>query len=183
MRNLRISRRSLMQAIGAVAWSSSVTPGSASSGPRTDGSGNPKICMSIGAGDLDEGSMRLWKQIGVDDVLMGGPRIPWQEADIRSRMDRLKSGGLTLGNMVIAGFPNTRYGRPGRDEEIEKVCQSIRAAGRAGRHVVEYNFYARRAMEGYYEETGRAGAGHTAFDYDRMRDLPPLPEEGAHSLE
>jgi len=172
-----------MQAIGAMGWSSSVTPGSESPGPRTDGSGTPKICMSIGAGDLDEGSMRLWKQIGVDDVLMGGPRIPWQEADIRSRMDRLKSGGLTLGNMMIAGFPNTLYGRPGRDEEIEKVCQSIRAAGRAGLPVVEYNFYAHRAMEGYYEETGRAGAGHTAFDYDRMRDLPPLPEEGAHSLE
>ena len=30
---------------------------------------------------------------------------------------------------------------------------------------------------------GRAGAGLTAFDYDRVKDLPPLPAEGAHSLD
>jgi mannonate dehydratase len=98
-------------------------------------------------------------------------------------MENLKSGGLALGNMMISGFPNTLYGKPGRDEEIEKVQQSIRAAARAGLPVVEYNFYAHRIVEGYYEETGRAGAGLTAFDYDRVKDLPPLPQEGAHSLE
>ena len=37
-------------------------------------------------------------------------------------------------------------------------------------------------VEGYYEEMGRAGAGLTAFDYDRVKDLPPLAAEGAHSL-
>src|SRR5205807_8553044 len=30
---------------------------------------------------------------------------------------------------------------------------------------------------------GRGGAGLTAFDYDRVKDLPPLAEEGAHKLE
>jgi mannonate dehydratase len=49
--------------------------------------------------------------------------------------------------------------------------------------VVEYNFYAHRIVEGYYEEAGRAGAGNTAFDYERVKDLPPLPNEGAHTLE
>jgi hypothetical protein len=38
-------------------------------------------------------------------------------------------------------------------------------------------------MEGYYEETGRGGAGLTGADYERMKDLPPVPEEGAHTLE
>ncbi len=38
-------------------------------------------------------------------------------------------------------------------------------------------------MEGYFEETGRAGAGWTGFDYQRMKDLPPLPDEGAHTLD
>jgi mannonate dehydratase len=88
-----------------------------------------------------------------------------------------------LGNLMIGAFPNTLYGRAGRDEEIEKVRQSIRAAGRAGLPVVEYNFYAHRLVEGYYAETGRAGAGLTAFDYDRVKDLPPLPAEEAHNLE
>ncbi|PYV08310.1 MAG: hypothetical protein DMG23_13865 [Acidobacteria bacterium] len=127
--------------------------------------------------------MRRVKQLGVDHVLMGGPPIPWKESLIQSIMDRLKFGGLTLGNMMISGFPNAIFGRPGRDEEIEKVRQSIRVAGRAGLPMVEYNFYAHRLVEGYYEETGRAGAGLTAFDYDRVKDLPPLPAERAHGLE
>jgi mannonate dehydratase len=84
---------------------------------------------------------------------------------------------------MISGFNNAIYGRPGRDEEIEKVKQSIEAAGKAGLAVVEYNWYAHRAMEGYYEEPGRAGSGRTAFDYEKMKDLPPLPNEGAHTLE
>ena len=119
--------------------------------------------------------MRRIKQIGVNDVMMGGPPIPWQESALRATMEQLKAGGLTLGNMMIGGFPNAIYGRPGRDEEIDKVRQSIRAAGRAGLPVIEYNFYAHRLVEGYYEEIGRAGTGLTAFDYDRVKDLPPLP--------
>src|SRR5262249_28684800 len=88
---------------------------------------------------------------------------------------------------------NAIYNRPGKDEEIEKVIQSIRAAGKVGLPVVEYNWYAHRAMEGYFEETGRAGAGWTGFDYERQveengtkvafKDLPPRPEEGAHTLD
>ncbi len=122
-------------------------------------------------------------QLGVSDVIMGGPPIPWQEAQLRGTMDSLKAGGLRLGNMMISGFPKTIYGQPGRDEEIDKVLQSIRAAGRAGLPVIEYNFYAHRIVEGYFEEKGRGGAGMTAFDNDRVKDLPPLPEEGAHSLD
>jgi len=127
--------------------------------------------------------MRRMKQLGVDHAVMNGPPIPWQESQIRSVMETLKSGGLTLGNMMISGFPNTLYGRAGRDEEIDKVRQSIRAAGRTGLPVIEYNFYAHRLTEGYYAETGRAGAGLTAFDYARVKGLPPLAEEGAHTLD
>jgi mannonate dehydratase len=155
---------------------------------RSEAADTPKICLEMGAGLLaaggfNEAGMRRMKQLGVNHVLTGGPRIPWQESEIRSTMDKLKAGGLSLGNMMIAGFRNTLYGQPGRDEEIEKVIQSIQAAGRAGLPVVEYNFYAHRAMEGYYEEIGRAGSGYTAFDYDKMKDLPPIPEEGTHNLD
>jgi mannonate dehydratase len=148
----------------------------------------PKICLEMGngslaAGKLTEAGMRRVKQLGVNHVLMGGPRIPWQVEDLRALMDKLKAGGLTLGNLMIGGFPKTLYGKPGRDEEIDKVKQSIVAAGKVGLPVIEYNFYAHRIVEGYYETTGRGGAGYTSFDYDRVKDLPPLPEEGAHDLE
>jgi len=176
----RFSRRNAMRAVGATALMPAAMRAAAAPWPVVEGSGTPKLC--VGA-PRDEAGMRRVKQIGVDYVLGGGGPIPWQEADLRARMERLKAGGLILYNLMISGFRNAIYGRPGRDEEIEKVQQSIRAAGRAGLAVIEYNFYAHRAMEGYYEEIGRGGAGLTAFDYDRMKDLPPLPEEGAHSLE
>jgi mannonate dehydratase len=156
--------------------------------PRPEGKDTPKLCLEVGvgglaAGTIDDAGCRRVKQLGVDHVLSGGPPIPWEEGRIKDMMDRLKAGGLTLGNLMISGFPNTIYGRPGRDQEIEKVNQSIRVAGKLGLPVVEYNFYAHRIVEGYYAEPGRAGAGLTAFDYDKVKNLPPLPEEGAHNLE
>lgn len=187
------SRRQAIKSIGAavvIAPAGRMLRGGvpAPSAMKDEGPNTPKLCLEMGGGNLAAGAlsaagMRRVTQLGVDHVLMGGPRIPWQEDQIRSLMDRLKSGGLALGNMMIGGFPNTLYGRPGRDEEIEKVRQSIRAAGRAGLPVIEYNFYAHRLVEGYYEVTGRGGAGLTAFDYDRVKVLPPLPGEGVHSLD
>jgi len=178
------SRRTLIQSAGFAA----LAQGAATPAPKPEGKDTPKICLEAGAGGLsagtiDEAGCRKIKQLGVDYVLTGGPRIPWTEDQLKTMMDKLKAGGLTLGNLMIAGFPNTIYGRPGRDEEIEKVNQSIRVAGKVGLPVVEYNFYAHRITEGYYAETGRAGAGLTAFDNDKVKDLPPLPAEGAHTLD
>ena len=180
---MKISRRESLAALSAMTF-----PALSGGATVSHEEGVPRICLEMGDGGLSAGSlnaegMRRIKQLGVNDVLMGGPRIPWQEEQIRSVMEKLKESGLRLGNMMIGGFPKTLYGRPGRDEEIDKVRQSIRAAGRAGLPVIEYNFYAHRLVEGYYEETGRGGAGLTAFDYDRVKNLPPLPSEGVHSLD
>jgi mannonate dehydratase len=171
-----------MQAAGAMALAPAGRAAAAPSKrwPIVEGPGTPKLCLG---GARDEAGMRRIKQLGVDYVLGGGGRIPWQEADLKAQMDRYKAAGLTVCNIMIGGFPNAIYGRPGRDEEIENVCKSIRAAGKVGLPVVEYNWYAHRAMEGYYEAKGRAGLGHTGFDYDKMKDLPPLPNVGAWTLE
>lgn len=190
-----LSRRKLLQVMGATTLSASLpiteVRGSViRDRDASEMSGVPKIALelsragsSFATGTVDEAGMRRVKQLGVNDVLMGGPPIPWLEPDLRTLTEKLKTAGLSLGNMMISGFPKTLYGKPGRDEEIEKIQQSIRAAGRVGLPVVEYNFYAHRLVEGYYAETGRGGAGLTAFDYDRVKHLPPLPEERAHNLE
>ena len=122
-----------------------------------EGPDTPKIGAPVNLRELTEPAMRRVKQLGVNWVLSGGPTIPWREEQLRRFVAQLKIGGLTLGNLMISGFPNTLYGRPGRDEEIDKVKKSIRAAGVVGIPVVEYNFYAHRIVEGYYEETGRGG--------------------------
>jgi mannonate dehydratase len=185
-----ISRRRAVQSLGLAAAAASALPASPPSGFIREVPNGPKICLEVGGGGLsagtfDEAGFRRVKQLGVDHVAMGGPRMPWDEAKLRELMDKAKAGGLSIENMMIGGFPNAIYGRPGRDEEIELLKQSIRAAGKVGLPVIEYNFYAHRIVEGYYaeEEPDRGGVGITSFDYDRIKDLPPLEKEGKHSLE
>ena len=176
-----LTRRRLVQAAGGAALAPQGGGAAVRASERRERPDTPKLCLP--GGQTASALMRV-KQLGVDHVIggVGGP-IPWQESAIRTQIDRSKAAGLTMGIAMIAGFPNAIYGRPGRDEEIDKVIQSVRAAGRAGLPVIEYNWYAHRAMEGYFAETGRGGSGYTSFDYDRVKDLPPLPEEGAHSLD
>jgi mannonate dehydratase len=83
--------------------------------------------------------------------------------------------------MMISGFDDVIWGRPGAEAQIADVITSIRAAGKAGLPVIEYNFYANRLMEGYVEERGRAGAGYTAYDYSLSRNLPPRDGVGTHT--
>ena len=190
-----ISRRSLMKGMGAAALAPAMLPlaGAAQQekkpwwlgdGMPQESAGTPKISCAI---DLSNGvtdeAIRSVVELGVYHVLSGGPPIPWTVSQTQPLVDKLKADGVTLGNLMIDGFPNTLYGHRGRDEEIDKIRQSIQAAGQAGIPVVEYNFYAHRAMEGYYEEVGRGGAGLTGVDYDRMKDLPPLAEEGKNTLD
>jgi mannonate dehydratase len=230
--NSKLSRRELIQVAGvagAAALAPSVEGAAKIPGPRFEGKGTPRICLSPGdAGRLptppppgaggagagargaapaaapgaaaqptqagaiagippdlsaDEMQARRLKQLGVYHLLAGGPRMPWDETQLKALMDRYKAVGLTVGNLMISGFNNAIYGRQGRDQEIENVIKSIQAAGKVGLPVVEYNWYAHRAMEGYYEEAGRDGAGYTGFDYSKMKDLPALPNEGAHTLD
>jgi len=180
--NPRLPRRGFFHAAGAFALSPALARASPRDWPPAEGTGTPKLCLGTGAG-VDEKEMRRILQIGVDRVLMGGPPIPWTGEALRALVERFRKGGLAVANLMIAGFPRALFGRPGRDEDIDRVVKSIQAAGEVGVPVVEYNFYAHRLTEGYYEEPGRAGAGMTAYDYDRSKDLPPLPEEGAHTLD
>ena len=204
----------MIQTAGIAALASPSAPAATMPPPRFESKDTPKIALSIGDGGHApptpaDGSpvdpLRRIKQLGVDWVLSNGPPIPWDEDRLRQQADRVKAAGMTLGNLMIAGFPNAIYGRPGRDEEIEKVIQSIRAAGKVGIPVVEYNWYAHRAMEGYFEEPDpvRTGVSWTGFDYELVRtpgrqyavpvkpeeagtkfkDLPPLANEGAHTLD
>jgi mannonate dehydratase len=186
--------------------------------PPKEGKDTPKIALGMGDGgggggrgaantpppDPAVGPRRI-KQLGVDHVLSGGGPVPWTQQSLNATMERWKAVGITVGNLMINLSSDILYGKAGakRDEDIEKIKQSIVAAGKVGLPVVEYNFYAHRAMEGYFEEidTNRGNSGWTGFDYDlvqtanqqyqtrpeekgmKFRDLPPLPNEGAHNLD
>ena len=182
----RMTRREILKAVaaaGALALPAALRARQARpafTGMPAERPDTPKICLGYW-GPVDAAGMQRVKQIGVDTVLTGGPRLPWTEADVRARIDQFKAGGLTLCNMMISGFNDVIWGRPGAEAQTADVIASIRAAGRAGLPVIEYNFYANRLMEGYKEEPGRAGAGYTAYDYQLSKALPPRDGVGTHT--
>ena len=149
--------------------------------------------------DLSDESLRFISYLGVEWVTTVGPgaptytgegrvvrqptdfsEAPWKEEQLRRIRDRVEAHGLKLGNLMLHDFRNAILGRPGADEDIEKVQQSIRVAGKVGIPVVEYNWFTVRAMGGYYKEPGRGGSLLSAHDYERSRDLPPLADMGPH---
>ena len=108
-------------------------------------------------------------QLGVTHLIgvgVGGGGGSWTEESVRRAVQTAKDNGCVAYNAMINVPLSVIYGRETRAKDMEPFIASIEAAGKGGLPVVEYNFYAHRAIEGYYETVGRANAGYTGFDYD-----------------
>ena len=159
----------------------------------TDLPDGPKIGISVA--DFSDATLRRVRQLGITTVHSSGGagssntnfgrenQLPWTLDGLGADVRALEKHGIKMGIKMITGFPKAIYGKPDRDEQIEKVIESVRVAGQLGIPVVEYNWYAHRIIEGYYYVEGRGGSEYHAFDYEKIKDLPPLPEEGAHTAD
>jgi mannonate dehydratase len=184
---MTISRRTILSSIAAasLSWAEELK-------------GRMKLTMPGGGGSDEQ--LRFIRQLGVEWVTMGGPgsptytpegRVvlagggryegPWREAELLKLKQRIEAAELKIGNLMLHDFRDAILGRAGADKDIEKVQESIRVAGKVGIPVVEYNWYALRAMGGYFQEPGRGGSIMAAHDYDRSRNLPLLPDVGEHN--
>jgi len=158
--------------------------------PLSEGVHTPKVVLGCPL-NADVKQMRRLKQIGVNCVSTGGWNnreasgnlSPWKVDELQGYMNRFKENGLTLINLMHPVGINIVLGRGDRDAEIEVFKESLRVASVCGLPNVEYNFYVDRIVEGYYEVEGRGGAGLAAFDFEKVKDLPPKPEIGKHSAE
>jgi mannonate dehydratase len=109
------------------------------------------------------------KQIGVTHLIgvgVGGGGGGWTEESVKRAVATAKDNGCVAYNAMINVPNSVIYGRDSRAKDLEPFIASIEAAGKGGLPVVEYNFYAHRIIEGYYEGVGRANAGYTEFDYE-----------------
>jgi mannonate dehydratase len=136
--------------------------------------------------NVEEQTLRRPAQLGIEALALPGRLADpdglghWTEAGCRAVADRLAARGLRVGITMLHNVtPRIILGQPGRDEDVEQVRRSIRAAAAAGYPVVEYNFYNHRAVEGYTQDgVGRGGSTYTTYDDARMQPLPPLAEIG-----
>lgn len=205
----RLSRRGLLQTsflAGAAAAAAAATPALAqmppSQGPNDpynphpakrigqpqEGPATPKLTLYMEDLLSDDEAVSL-KQLGINWIdTQAVPAQPWGMDYLQPRVDALKKHDMHIGIMMIRWSFNRGVdpkmnlivrGLPGRDEEISKIKQTIVNMGKLGIPVLEWNFYNHRAEEGYKPVPGRGGAIMTDFNYDRMKDLPPLAADGA----
>ena len=152
------------------------------------GAWKPKICENMP--DISDRTLHWAAQLGLDVLALGGRLADpenlgyWTEASCQAVADKVRGAGLEVGIMMLHNVTRRIIlGKPGRDEDIDKVIRSLYAAGRVGYPVVEYNFYNHRAVEGYGRRPGRGGALYTDYDGARLQGLAPLPEEDQATAE
>ena len=152
---MKFSRRKALQAVSASALSplaAHVLSAAQIPAPPKEGKGTPKIAVGMGDGggavggrganrganDADRSAAaRRIRQLGVDNVLSGGPQmLPWTTESLTAMMEPWKAAGVEVSNLMINVSGDIIYGKTGnrRDEDIEKVKQSIVAAGKAYGH-------------------------------------------------
>lgn len=165
-----------------------------------------QLKLAKGLRDLNEATLRFFRQLGVEHVVMPSryreevtkrPLVPatqrgpqpgqllgrWDKVELTRVKERVEAFGLHPG-MLHLGNPTRVYlGHSEAEQEIENAKANIRLAGELGIPVVEYNAYGLRASEGYARVEAPNGMGLRDFDSERVRDLPPLDNVGEHSRE
>ncbi len=132
----RLTRRSLMKQVGAISLLSAVPSSASDSTAVAKRAQTPGLALEINgklaAAPPDEAGMRRIRQLGITHVIMGGPPIPWEKSQLIDLVIGLKSGGLTLGNMMISGFTNTHLRQAGAGRRNRKGAAIHRGGGSGG---------------------------------------------------
>ena len=133
---------------------------------------------------LAEADLRLARQMGMTDVVTTVPGVtmapereqgpPLRYEDLLALRQRVEAQGLRLS--VIEGYQlsdRITLGMPGRDEDLDRVCESIRNMGRAGIPVYCYNFMAVfNWLRTSNDVVGRGGALVTQFNAADLAEVP-----------
>ncbi len=168
------------------------------------------IKVGKGLGDISEPTLTFFRQVGVealsiptrwnerkDGVVTTRPLVPptqtgpagtmgkpWDKTEVSRVIERVTDYGFEIEGARLGLSGNIVMGENGREADVDVARRNIELAGELGLKVLNYNFTALRASEGYgsLPGEGRGGAALRDFDYDRIKDLPPLETVGTHSM-
>ncbi len=153
--------------------------------------------MKLGfSGNTDPKVMALARQLGATDLVSGFREYDLEKGyydfhDLSLRKARIEDAGLTWS--ILEGIPaewsdKIKLGLPGRDEQIENWCKTLRCMGAAGIPRLGYFFSLRNVGGNYGLRTSkstlsRGGAVVTSFDYEKIKGArqdywyPPIPAD------
>ena len=101
----------------------------------------------------------------------------WDFFELLQTRKRVEDHGLVLEaieNVPVWFYDKIMLGLPGRDEQIENYCATVRAVGKAGIPILGYHFMPTRVWRTSKTTKIRGNANCSAFDYDLVRDAPPM---------
>ena len=128
--------------------------------------------------DAHDQKIDLAKQMGVKYVVTGIQTIkdekPWEYAPFYNKIKHFEDAGLKVA--VIEGptqLDKVKLGLPGRDEEIEILCELIENMNRLDVRTLCYNWM---PVIGWFRSNmnvpSRGGARATGFNYDLVKNAP-----------
>lgn len=120
------------------------------------------------------------RQMGATDVIIGGGVVPaprgyFEFRDLVLLRTQIEDAGLRLAaieNIPYQCYDQVLLGLPGRDQQIENWCRSLRNMGRAGIPILGYNFMALGVWRTSHTTPTRGAARATAFDYKLVKEAP-----------
>ena len=153
--------------------------------------------MKVGhQGHSSDADLKVLAALGVQHICSALPSRKLDDAwsvDALSQLrERVEKAGVALdmvplpmSSSLVTGAenPNIVLGKsPERDREIDAICQMIRNAGKAGIPAVKYNFTLLGVLR-TGTVPGRGGAAYRSFDFDKLKDAPPLDGAPANDEE
>jgi mannonate dehydratase len=143
------------------------------------------IALRLKIHELTDENLRFARQLGVNHILI--PRLHlgnkgyFEFLDLLRLRKRVESYGLELVGIeqVAREYEDSiLLGEPGRDEQIQNLCQTIRNMGKAGIPVLGY-YFSIIGVWGHWRigesGGGRGGAGLTSYDHELVEDAPLTP--------
>ena len=139
--------------------------------------------MELGLGAIHELDDRLQfaAQLGIKNIIVHTPQLRgdgyWDFRDLLMMRTRVEAEGLKLyaiENMPRDFYDKIRMGLPGRDEQMEKVRETVRNMGRAGIHCLGYDWM----LVGVWRTgrsptaTSRGRAAVTSYDHELAKNAP-----------
>ncbi len=151
-----------------------------------------KLGLGFSLNDLTEENLRYAVQLGVTHVILHSPRLGdrgvLEFIDLLRLRKLIESHGLKVAgieNLPADHWDKILHAAPGRDEQIEKVCETVRNMGQAGFPILGYYFSVAGVWghwRAYASGGGRGGAGVKSYDHDLVKDAP-IVETGRVSAE